>query len=229
MHELEGIEEEYPELRTPDSPTQKVGSAISTLFTAVEHPTRMESLDERVLRRADGRLGQAAGARGHRPADPRQRLPVRAEGGRARARPGLRERPARQRRHPRRRPHRRGRHPEREDHQEHPERAARRRPAGLPRGARRGLLPGRGLHRAERAAGRGGQGPVLQPAQRRRRIAAAEGPARLGAAAAALRGARPRPGRRLPRRPPVLGVRAVEGLGAAGQRPGQAGRARSTR
>jgi DNA ligase (NAD+) len=45
MRELEGIEEEYPELRTPDSPTQKVGSAISTLFTPVEHPTRMESLD----------------------------------------------------------------------------------------------------------------------------------------------------------------------------------------
>ncbi|HEU4946671.1 MAG TPA: NAD-dependent DNA ligase LigA [Kribbella sp.] len=45
MHELEDLEEQYPELRTPDSPTQKVGSAISTLFTPVEHPTRMESLD----------------------------------------------------------------------------------------------------------------------------------------------------------------------------------------
>lgn len=45
MHELEGLEEQYPELRTPDSPTQKVGAAISTLFTAVQHPSRMESLD----------------------------------------------------------------------------------------------------------------------------------------------------------------------------------------
>ncbi|WP_328992333.1 NAD-dependent DNA ligase LigA [Kribbella sp. NBC_01245] len=45
MHELEGIEAEYPELRTPDSPTQKVGSAIATLFTPVQHPVRMESLD----------------------------------------------------------------------------------------------------------------------------------------------------------------------------------------
>lgn len=44
MHELQRIEEEYPELRTPDSPTQKVGIPISTLFTAVDHPTRMESL-----------------------------------------------------------------------------------------------------------------------------------------------------------------------------------------
>ncbi|TWD75365.1 DNA ligase (NAD+) [Kribbella amoyensis] len=44
MHELQGIEEEYQELRTPDSPTQKVGVPISTLFAPVEHPTRMESL-----------------------------------------------------------------------------------------------------------------------------------------------------------------------------------------
>ncbi len=45
MRELEQLEEQYPELRTPDSPTQKVGSAISTLFTPVQHPSRMESLD----------------------------------------------------------------------------------------------------------------------------------------------------------------------------------------
>ena len=45
MRELEGLEEQYPELRTPDSPTQKVGAAISTLFTPVEHASRMESLD----------------------------------------------------------------------------------------------------------------------------------------------------------------------------------------
>ncbi|MEV8378108.1 NAD-dependent DNA ligase LigA [Kribbella sp. NPDC056861] len=44
MHELQAIEEQYAELRTPDSPTQKVGVPISTLFTAVEHPQRMESL-----------------------------------------------------------------------------------------------------------------------------------------------------------------------------------------
>ncbi|GAA1141531.1 NAD-dependent DNA ligase LigA [Kribbella jejuensis] len=44
MHELQGLEEQYPELRTPDSPTQKVGAPISTLFTPVNHPMRMESL-----------------------------------------------------------------------------------------------------------------------------------------------------------------------------------------
>ena len=45
------------------------------------------------------------------------------------------------------------------------------------RGPRRGLLPGRGVRRAQRRAGRGRQGAVRQPAQRRRRLAAAEGPA----------------------------------------------------
>src|SRR5690348_369497 len=45
MRCLEALEEEHPELRTPDSPTQKVGGAVSTQFTAVDHLRRMESLD----------------------------------------------------------------------------------------------------------------------------------------------------------------------------------------
>jgi len=45
MRELQAMEEEYPELRTPDSPTQKVGGEVSTLFTAVEHGEPMMSLD----------------------------------------------------------------------------------------------------------------------------------------------------------------------------------------
>jgi len=45
MRELERLEEEFPELRTPDSPTQQVGGAVSTEFTAVDHLQRMESLD----------------------------------------------------------------------------------------------------------------------------------------------------------------------------------------
>lgn len=45
MRELEALEDAYPELRTPDSPTQKVGGAVSTDFTAVDHLQRMESLD----------------------------------------------------------------------------------------------------------------------------------------------------------------------------------------
>ncbi len=45
MRDLESLEEEFPELRTPDSPTQKVGGAVATEFTAVDHLERMESLD----------------------------------------------------------------------------------------------------------------------------------------------------------------------------------------
>ena len=45
LRELEALEEQFPELRTPDSPTQKVGGAVSTDFTAVDHLQRMESLD----------------------------------------------------------------------------------------------------------------------------------------------------------------------------------------
>ena len=45
MRELERLEEEHPGLRTPDSPTQRVGGTFSTEFTAVEHVQRMLSLD----------------------------------------------------------------------------------------------------------------------------------------------------------------------------------------
>jgi len=45
MRELEGLEERYPQLRTPDSPTQRVAGAISTDFAAVEHLERLLSLD----------------------------------------------------------------------------------------------------------------------------------------------------------------------------------------
>jgi DNA ligase (NAD+) len=45
MRRLEELEEEFPELRTPDSPTQKVGGAVSTEFTPVDHLEPMMSLD----------------------------------------------------------------------------------------------------------------------------------------------------------------------------------------
>ncbi|MCW2795764.1 NAD-dependent DNA ligase LigA [Nocardioides sp.] len=45
LRRLQELEDEFPELRTPDSPTQKVGGAVSTDFTAVDHLRRMESLD----------------------------------------------------------------------------------------------------------------------------------------------------------------------------------------
>jgi DNA ligase (NAD+) len=68
LRRLEQMEEEYPALRTPDSPTQQVGGTFSTEFTPVNHLERMMSLDncfskeefeawgDRVQREAGGRF-----------------------------------------------------------------------------------------------------------------------------------------------------------------------------
>ena len=45
VRELRTIEEQHPELRTPDSPTQRVGGAPSAQFAPVEHVAPMMSLD----------------------------------------------------------------------------------------------------------------------------------------------------------------------------------------
>src|SRR5262245_19243499 len=45
MRELVRLEERYPGLRTPDSPSQRVGGAYNTLFEPVAHAERMLSLD----------------------------------------------------------------------------------------------------------------------------------------------------------------------------------------
>src|SRR5450631_4936358 len=45
MRGLNALEGRYPELATPDSPTQQVGAAFSTDFAAVEHLEVMLSLD----------------------------------------------------------------------------------------------------------------------------------------------------------------------------------------
>ncbi len=45
MAELTALEEAVPELRTPDSPTQQVGGAVSATFAEVEHLVPMMSLD----------------------------------------------------------------------------------------------------------------------------------------------------------------------------------------
>jgi DNA ligase (NAD+) len=45
MRDLLALEEQYPELRTPDSASQRVGGMISTDFKAVQHLERLLSLD----------------------------------------------------------------------------------------------------------------------------------------------------------------------------------------
>ena len=166
--------QQYPALRTPDSPTQRVGGAYSTPSTPVQHAERMMSLDNAFSRRGARRLGRAHRARGRREA---VALPVRAQDRRAGDQPHLREGPA----GPGAPPAATGapvrtspstcrtirRHPG-------PARPASRR-ARPARGARRGLLHRRGLRRGQRRPAGAGQGPVRQPAQRRRRQPAAEG------------------------------------------------------
>src|SRR5919204_3082693 len=45
VRELKALEDEFPELITPDSPTQRVGAAPAELFQPVLHKARMLSLD----------------------------------------------------------------------------------------------------------------------------------------------------------------------------------------
>ena len=45
MRRLQELEDQFPELRTPSSPTQRVGGTYSTLFTPIDHLERMLSLD----------------------------------------------------------------------------------------------------------------------------------------------------------------------------------------
>lgn len=46
MRELQGIEEQYPELLTADSPTHRVGGEADNAFEKVVHPVKMESLQD---------------------------------------------------------------------------------------------------------------------------------------------------------------------------------------
>ena len=60
MRELRALEEAHPELRTPDSPTQRVGGAPREGFVKIEHSSPMLSLDnalnEEELRDFDARV-----------------------------------------------------------------------------------------------------------------------------------------------------------------------------
>ncbi|WP_371831027.1 NAD-dependent DNA ligase LigA [Rhodococcoides corynebacterioides] len=66
LRQLQDLEEQYPDLRTPDSPTQLVGGGFETDFTAVDHLERMLSLDNVFdvdeLRAWIGRVEAEAGA-----------------------------------------------------------------------------------------------------------------------------------------------------------------------
>ncbi|WP_418607032.1 NAD-dependent DNA ligase LigA [Georgenia sp. SUBG003] len=65
MRELEALEERYPDLRVPSSPTQRVGGTYSTDFATVQHRQPMQSLDDvfslEELREWASRVHAAAG------------------------------------------------------------------------------------------------------------------------------------------------------------------------
>jgi len=65
FRELVALEEAHPELRTPDSPTQRVGGAAVESFPTVEHAAPMLSLEsdnaEAALRRFDERVRKGLG------------------------------------------------------------------------------------------------------------------------------------------------------------------------
>ena len=65
MRELEELESEYPELKTPDSPTQKIGSEVLEKFEKVEHAVPQwsfnDAFDEGDIRAFDERVKKALG------------------------------------------------------------------------------------------------------------------------------------------------------------------------
>ncbi|ARJ50176.1 NAD-dependent DNA ligase LigA [Staphylococcus lutrae] len=65
LHELIDIESKHPELKTPDSPTVRVGGEVQSSFAKVDHDTPMLSLsnafNEADLRKFDQRVRDAVG------------------------------------------------------------------------------------------------------------------------------------------------------------------------
>ena len=211
MRELRALEEQYPDLRTPDSPTQTVHGTVSTLFTPVEHLERLLSLDnvftdEDLGGWADrvARLGGAGPYLCELKIDGLAIDLVYRDGALVKAAtrgdgrtgedvtPNIRTISS---------------IPARLKGSGHPGRA---------RGQRRGVHAGRGVREAERVAARRGQGRVRQPAELRGRLAAAEGSPGHRVPGARRHRARHRPGR------------GFGGRGRHQRRGRRAGRARDT-
>ena len=169
------LEEEFPELQTPDSPTQKVGGAVSTEFTAVDHLQRMESLDNAF---SYDEL-QAWYARLERDgvAEPALLCELKVDG----LAINLLYEDGRLVRALTRGDGRTGEDvtPNVKTIEAIPHRLTGTEEFPVPvaaRGARRGLPAGRGVRAAQRVDARGRQAAVRQPPQRRGRLAAPEGP-----------------------------------------------------
>ena len=117
MRELKQIEERFPELITPDSPTQRVAGQPVEAFGVVEHRLPLLSLGNAFKRRGAAGL---VPSRRHPAGGGRLPDGVRAQDRRPGGGPDLRGRALRPGRHPRRRLPRREHHREPEDHPQHP-------------------------------------------------------------------------------------------------------------
>ena len=177
MRRLEELEEQFPELRTPDSPTQKVGGAVSTEFTAVDHLEPMMSLDNAFSYEELADLGGPAGPRRRR-RTPAMLCELKVDG----LAINLLYEDGRLVRAATRGDGRTGEDvtPNVRTIDNVPHRLTGTDDYPVPaRVEVRGevFLPGRGVRAAQRVDGGRRQADVRQPAQRRGRLAAAEGPA----------------------------------------------------
>ena len=150
VRELQALEDRFPELITPDSPTQRVGNVPADLFAPVAHRAPMLSLDntfsfeelEAWNARVEKRVGDAA----------RFACELKIDGV-ACALTYERGRLVRGR-HARGRRHGRGHHGERPHRPRRAAEAAAEGPARADRGPGRDVLPGEGVRQAERGADR---------------------------------------------------------------------------
>ena len=165
LDELRRLEAEHPELRTPDSPTQRVGAEPVSRLEKVRHLQPMLSLanarSEEELRAWVARMRSHLAREGIE--DPDLQLRRRAEDRRPGDLADLPRRRARAGRHARQRGGRRGRHPQPAHDPLDP--AADRRRAAAARGPRRGLHVAARLRRSERAPRRGGLVDLHEPPQ----------------------------------------------------------------
>ena len=193
FRELVALEAAFPALMTPESPTQRVGNgarpAESSPFAEVRHERPMLSLGnafgEEELRAFDARVRRGLGLPSTpEPApDLRYVAELKIDG----LAISLRYRDGRfvRGRHARRRDDRRGRHREPSHDRRDPRPPDR---AGHARGARRGVHAEVRVRPDQRRAGGGRPGPLREPAQQRRRLAAPARPGRHGRPAAQLLG-----------------------------------------
>ena len=218
MRELQALEEEYPELRTPGLADPEGRRHLLHRVHRGRPPRADAEPGQRLLRRGARGLGGRGSSGTRAPPTVHYLCELKVDGWRSTCSTRTAGWSGR---HPRRRPHRRGRHAQRPHHRRRPDAGSTGDDVpGPARGPRRGLLPGRG---ASRSSTRGWS----RPARRRSPTRATPPPGRCGRR---TRGSpRPRPLRMV-----VHGIGAREGfdadravrglrraarLGPAGQRP----------